>query len=69
MSTLSNTGQLSSISSPANAISSTPNSTARNAFVLHTKTDPFSDVKLGQLLGRGSFGRVYRGQWNGAQVS
>ena len=30
---------------------------------------PFEDVKLGQLLGKGSFGAVYSGVWNGAQVA
>ena len=33
------------------------------------KKEPFDDVLLGPLLGQGSFGRVYRGIWNGAQVA
>eukprot|EP00891_Asterochloris_glomerata_P002575 jgi/Astpho2/2575/Aster-x0106 len=33
------------------------------------RTTPFEDVKLGQLLGKGSFGAVYSGVWNGAQVA
>ncbi|GLC39870.1 hypothetical protein PLESTF_000919300 [Pleodorina starrii] len=37
--------------------------------ILNTKIDPFDDVKLGPLLGKGSYGRVYRGMWNGAQVA
>ena len=32
-------------------------------------TLPFPDVHLGALLGQGSFGRVYRGMWNGAYVA
>ena len=30
---------------------------------------PFEDVQLGPLLGQGSFGRVYRGVWQGAAVA
>ena len=30
--------------------------------------DPFSDVKLGKLLGKGAFGSVYRGSWDGAST-
>ncbi|KXZ50686.1 hypothetical protein GPECTOR_15g370 [Gonium pectorale] len=37
--------------------------------ITDTKIDPFDDVKLGPLLGKGSYGRVYRGVWNGAQVA
>ncbi|PNW70925.1 hypothetical protein CHLRE_17g739250v5 [Chlamydomonas reinhardtii] len=37
--------------------------------IINTKIDPFDDVKLGPLLGKGSYGRVYRGVWNGAQVA
>ena len=33
------------------------------------RTTPFEDVRLGQLLGKGSFGAVYSGVWNGAQVA
>ncbi|KAK9810348.1 hypothetical protein WJX72_009180 [[Myrmecia] bisecta] len=34
-----------------------------------TKSAPFEDVRLGPLLGKGSFGAVYYGTWNGAQVA
>ena len=37
--------------------------------LVEENVDPFGDVKFGPLLGHGSFGRVYRGQWNGAQVA
>ena len=30
---------------------------------------PFDDLELGPLLGRGSFGRVYRGLWEGKPVA
>lgn len=30
---------------------------------------PIPGVKLGPLLGRGSFGSVYYGTWNGAQIA
>lgn len=30
---------------------------------------PFDDVVLGPLLGQGSYGKVYRGVWNGADVA
>ena len=30
---------------------------------------PFEDLELGLLLGRGSFGRVYRGTWEGSHVA
>ena len=32
-------------------------------------TVPFDDLQLGPLLGRGAFGRVYRGTWKGASVA
>lgn len=45
-------------------------SSSRPTFsILPTKIDPFDDVKLGPLLGKGAYGRVYRGVWNGAQVA
>jgi len=37
------------------------NTRSSNFALTHSKIDPFDDVKLGQLLGTGSFGRVYRG--------
>lgn len=33
------------------------------------REEPFDDVKLGPLLGKGSFGRVFRGIWNGVPVA
>ncbi|KAG2489421.1 hypothetical protein HYH03_012059 [Edaphochlamys debaryana] len=45
-------------------------SSSHPAFSITTsKLDPFDDVKLGPLLGKGAYGRVYRGVWNGAQVA
>lgn len=32
-------------------------------------TIPFDDLDLGPLLGKGSFGRVYRGHWEGNPVA
>ena len=37
--------------------------------MLQTARQPFDDVKLGPLLGKGGFGRVYRAVWNGAAVA
>ena len=45
-------------------------SVQRSTFsVVNDKIDPFEDVRLGAMLGRGAFGRVYRGQWNGTAVA
>uniref|UniRef100_A0A1D2ABN9 Protein kinase domain-containing protein n=2 Tax=Auxenochlorella protothecoides TaxID=3075 RepID=A0A1D2ABN9_AUXPR len=33
------------------------------------KSSVFSDVQLGPLIGRGAYGRVYRGSWNGNTVA
>ncbi|KAK9865056.1 hypothetical protein WJX84_001824, partial [Apatococcus fuscideae] len=33
------------------------------------KREPFDDVKVGPLLGAGSYGRVYKGTWQGATVA
>lgn len=33
------------------------------------KKHPWEDVELGPLIGQGSFGKVYRGVWNGAPVA
>lgn len=30
---------------------------------------PFDDLTLGPLVGRGTFGRVYRGEWKGRTVA
>lgn len=35
----------------------------------HVAQQLLGDIKLGALLGWGSFGRVYKGLWGGAQVS
>ena len=34
-----------------------------------SKMEPFEGVSLGPLLGKGSFGRVYRALWNGTPVA
>ena len=41
----------------------------RSSLVLQSARQPFDDVKLGPLLGKGGFGRVYRAVWNGAAVA
>ena len=41
----------------------------RSSLVLQSARQPFNDVKLGPLLGKGGFGRVYRAVWNGAAVA
>ena len=33
------------------------------------RQEPFEGVVLGPLLGKGSFGRVYRALWNGRPVA
>mmetsp|Transcript_4521 Transcript_4521/g.13071 ORF Transcript_4521/g.13071 Transcript_4521/m.13071 type:complete len:751 (-) Transcript_4521:124-2376(-) len=40
-----------------------------HCIVLNEKLDPFEDVQLGVMLGRGAFGRVYRGLWNAIPVA
>jgi hypothetical protein len=32
------------------------------------RSDPLLDVQIGPLVGKGAYGRVYRGHWNGSQV-
>lgn len=39
------------------------------SFSLMSKDEPFADIKLGPLLGKGAFGRVFRGMWNGKLVA
>ena len=41
----------------------------RSSLLLQSARQPFDDVKLGPLLGKGGFGRVYRAVWNGAAVA
>lgn len=41
----------------------------RSSLLLQSSRQPFDDVKLGPLLGKGGFGRVYRAVWNGAAVA
>ncbi|KAL3142482.1 hypothetical protein ABBQ38_002810 [Trebouxia sp. C0009 RCD-2024] len=41
----------------------------RTSLLLQSARQPFDDVKLGPLLGKGGFGRVYRAVWNGAAVA
>lgn len=35
----------------------------------NSKKHPWEDMELGPLIGQGSFGKVYRGVWNGAPVA
>lgn len=42
---------------------------SRRSSLLQTVRQPFDDVKLGPLLGKGGYGRVYRAVWNGAAVA
>lgn len=42
---------------------------SRRSSLLQTARQPFLDVKLGPLLGKGGYGRVYRAVWNGAAVA
>ncbi|KAK9827983.1 hypothetical protein WJX81_005140 [Elliptochloris bilobata] len=50
----------------ANSLGSGASSIVRSAI---KKTQPWEDVELGPLIGAGSFGKVYRGVWNGAHVA
>jgi hypothetical protein len=38
------------------------------SFSLMATDGPFQDIKLGPLLGKGAFGRVYRGTWLGCNT-
>jgi hypothetical protein len=38
------------------------------SFSLMATDGPFQDIKLGPLLGKGAFGRVYRGTWRGCET-
>ena len=40
-----------------------------NRHFMRTRFGPIDGVQLGELLGRGAFGRVYRGRWKGAVVA
>lgn len=42
---------------------------SRRSSLVQSARQPFDDVKLGPLLGKGGFGRVYRAVWNGAAVA
>lgn len=42
---------------------------SRRSSLLQVSRQPFDDVKLGPLLGKGGYGRVYRAVWNGAAVA
>ena len=42
---------------------------SRRSSLLQAARQPFDDVKLGPLLGKGGYGRVYRAVWNGAAVA
>ena len=37
--------------------------------VISARREPFEDVQLGPLLGKGSYGRVYRAMWSGIPVA
>ena len=50
----------------ANSLGSAASSIVRSAI---KRTQPWEDVELGPLIGAGSFGKVYRGVWNGAHVA
>lgn len=50
----------------ANSLGSAASSVVRSAI---KRTQPWEDVELGPLIGAGSFGKVYRGVWNGAHVA
>lgn len=51
--------------------SSGGNASSSNSVPSITKAMPtaFTDVRLGPLIGRGAYGRVYRGSWNGNTVA
>lgn len=44
-------------------------STAGAAYRMMPNNEASTEVRLGPLLGKGAFGRVFRGMWNGAQVA
>lgn len=49
------------------AMSSGIGGPGENAAAAHglKAVDPFADVKLGRLIGRGAFGSVFKGTWDG----
>ncbi|KAL4418911.1 hypothetical protein ABPG77_003701, partial [Micractinium sp. CCAP 211/92] len=50
------------------SLSAQPSGELQSQF-LRTRVGPIDGVQLGELLGRGAFGRVYRGRWKGAIVA
>ncbi|KAL4457609.1 hypothetical protein ABPG75_012474 [Micractinium tetrahymenae] len=50
------------------SLSAQPSGKLQSPF-LRTRFGPIDGVQLGELLGRGAYGRVYRGRWKGAIVA
>jgi PAS domain-containing protein len=64
---------LNSMSSGELAIGSSPHGSGgqrwRPQVISTGRSEPFEDVQLGPLLGKGSYGRVYRAMWNSILVA